>query len=420
MMNFREEAEQLEKYIIERRRWCHVHPELSMEEWETTRMIEEELRKMGMEPHRFEGMPGVWADLEGEAAECIHPARMADHSAKAGAADAAGNAGNERNHRIIMLRADIDALPVTEHTGLEFASENPGVMHACGHDNHIAMLLGGAQLLAAHRSEFSGTIRFLFQPAEEPCSGAVQCMKQGIMNGVDAVFGMHIWGDFDAPYMNFDAGPRMASTSFFTITVKGKAAHGSAPHQGVDAIVAAANIVQQIQTLVSRKNDPLNPLVVTIGKINGGQNYNVIADEVIMEGTTRTHSAEIRNQIEGWLRDVVEYAARANGAEAVLDFRSMAAPVNNDEALSALARACAEKLYGTEALHPFTKVMASEDFAYYMEQAPGVFGFLGTRNESLGINAKNHNDHFTSDESVLKRGAAMYAQFAWDYLEKNA
>ena len=217
--------------------------------------------------------------------------------------------------------------------------------------------------------------------------------------------------------MNFEAGPRMASCDNFRIEVEGKSAHGSTPHQGVDAILTAAHIITEIQAIVSRMNDPLNPLVVTVGKITGGQRFNILADKVIMEGTTRTHSPEMRKKIEPLLRKIAENTADSMGAKATLTFEYFPAPIINDhEDLVRIARNAAIKMYGPDALKPFPKMMISEDFAYFMEKVPAVFGLVGSQNKELGFTAKNHNDHYTVDESVLKRGAAMYAQFAYDFL----
>lgn len=389
-MNFREEAEKNEAYIIEERHYFHAHPELSFQEKETTLAIGRQLQEMGLEPHYFEDYYGVWALIQG------------------GKAD--------ENSRTVALRADIDALPVEEQTGLPFASQKAGVMHACGHDNHIAMLLGAARMLTAHKEELPGNVKLLFQAAEESCHGAEYYVRKGLLQDVDAIYGSHVWSDLSAPFINIEAGERMASCDNFTITVTGLSAHGSAPHNGVDAIVAAAAVIMQLQTIASRQCDPRDALVITIGEISGGQRFNIIADQVIMKGTARTHSKEVRGKIEGWIRTVAENTAAANGAKAVLEYEYYPAPLVNDEKLAEIAQKAAVKLYGKEVLAPMKKATGSEDFSYYLEEVPGVFAFIGTRNEAQGIVAGNHNDHFDVDESMLKKGAALYAQFACEYL----
>ena len=382
-------AKAAEGRIIDIRRDLHRHPELSWQEVRTTGVVEAELAALGIPTRRFDGHTGVMGTLRGT-----------------------GGAGG----KTLLLRADIDALPILEQTGLPFASENEGVMHACGHDTHTAMLLGAARVLAEHRDAFAGEIRLLFQAAEEVNSGANYCVGQQVLAGVDAVFGMHIWGDFDAPYLSIQDGSRMASCDNFTVTVHGVSAHGSAPQQGVDAIVAAAAIVMQLQAVVSRMSDPRVPLVVTIGQFNGGKRFNIIADTVQLVGTVRTHDKTLRGQVEGLLRRVCEHTAAVYGATAELAYQYLAAPVVNDPALAGMARDAAVRLFGQDALKTIPPLMSSEDFAAYLAHVPGVFCFLGGRNEALGFAAANHNEHFAIDESVLVRGAALYAQFALDFL----
>ncbi len=384
-------AKAAEPHIIDLRRDLHRHPELSWQEVRTTDAVAAELAALGVSTRRFEGRTGVLGTLKGRA----------------------GASG-----KTLLLRADIDALPIQENTGLPFASENAGVMHACGHDTHTAMLLGAARILSSLRHSFAGEVRFLFQPAEEISAGSAFVIEQGAMEGVQAVFGLHIWGDFDAPYFSIQEGSRMASCDNFKLTVHGKAAHGSAPQQGVDAVVAAAAMVMQLQTVVSRMSDPRVPLVVTVGQIQGGKRFNIIADTVEMVGTVRTHDKALRKQVEGLIRRVCEHTAAAYGATAELAYEYLAAPVINDPALAGLARAAATRLFGEGVLRDIPPQMSSEDYAAYLEQVPGVFCFLGGRNEALGYGAPNHNDHFAIDEAVLVRGAALYAQFALDFLGK--
>ncbi len=393
-MNYKELAESTEPYIIEQRRWFHQHPELSWKEFCTTDAIALELEKMGYKVYRFEGKTGCYAVLEG--------------------------GRSNSNSRTVALRADIDALPVEEKTGLPFASVNNGVMHACGHDNHIAMLLGAAKMLMKTKDELCGKIKFLFQAAEETSYGAEYYVQQGILNDVDAIMGQHIWGTLDSSYINVQSGPRMASCDNFTIRVEGVSAHGTQPHLGIDALTASAAIIMNLQTFVSRMNDPLNPLVVSIGEMHAGQRFNIIANHAEMHGTVRTFQQEFRMKIEEKLRNIIENTAKAMGAAVTLEYNYYPGPViNDDDDLNKIAQEAVVKLYGEESLSGLQMMMGSEDFAYYSEKIPSVFAFIGSRNEELGITATNHNDHYTVDESVLKRGSAFYAQFAWDYLEKN-
>ena len=394
-MNFREEAEKYEQWIIEQRRFFHQCPELSQEEFNTTKEIGKRLEEMGLEPHYYEGYPGLTADIKG---------------GKAGAGT-----------KTVALRADIDALPVEEHTGLEFCSRNNGVMHACGHDCHISMLLGGVKMLLDHRDELKGSVRILFQPAEEVAMGAKYMIQHGALDGVDAVYGAHIWGGFEAPYLNFETGPRMASCDKFTVEIEGLSAHGSAPHAGVDALTTAMHIVSEAQEIVSRYNDPLNPLVVTFGTINGGQRWNIIPNRVVREGTVRTLSAEMRKRAEELLRSIVEHVTAIHGAKGTVTVEYLTSPViNNHEDLNKIAENAAVKMYGEGCLKHLDSMMGSEDFAFFMDEVPGIYGFLGSYDPKLGYTASNHNDCYTVDESLLKRGAAMYAQFAADYLEAKA
>ncbi|BAK97396.1 amidohydrolase [Oscillibacter valericigenes Sjm18-20] len=390
-MSIKELAKQYDSFIIERRRYYHQHPELSWKEEKTSDSIMSDLEAMGIETKRFRGRTGVLGVIRG------------------------GKPG-----KTVMLRADIDALPIQEHADVPFSSQNQGVMHACGHDCHIAMLLGAAKILSDIRQELCGTVKLLFQAAEETCHGAEYYVEEGLLDGVDAIMGMHIWGTLDAPKINVEGGGRMASCDNFKITVRGRACHGSAPHMGTDAIVAAAAVINNLQTFVSRRNNPLNPLVISIGTIHGGDVFNVIADKVEMEGTIRTFSRELRKDIEGIMRDMIENTAKGCGADASLEYWQFPGPVINEhDDLNRIARNAAAKLYGEEGLAPLEKMTGSEDFAYFMEKIPGIYAFIGARNSEIGAVYGNHSDKFKVDERALHRGSALYAQFAEDYLQNS-
>ncbi|MDR1831810.1 MAG: amidohydrolase [Fusobacteriaceae bacterium] len=390
-MDIRKLSEDANPYIIGKRREFHEHPELSFEEEWTTGHILEALAELGIPAATVDGVYGCVATIKG------------------------GKAG-----KTVMLRADIDALPVSEETGLPFCSKIPGKMHACGHDAHTAMLLGAAKILVAMKDELRGDVKLLFQSAEESCFGAKSYVERGVLKGVDAVFGMHVWGTLEAPYINFEAGNRMASCDNFKITIHGKAAHGSTPQLGHDAVVAAASAVMNIQTMVSRFNNPLNSLVITIGTMKGGERANIISNHVEMEGTVRTFSRELRGQIEEKLRKIVEDSADVLGCTATLDYDSLLDPViNEDPDLVRITRAAATKLFGAEILKDMPQLMGSEDFSMLMKEAPGIYGFIGSVNPEKGTIYSNHDNKYTVDEDILHMGAALYAQFACDYLAEK-
>lgn len=389
-MDIRTFADQYEDYIIDRRRWYHAHPEVSGEEKRTRAQIKTDLEAIGItEIVEMQDCYGLTALIRG------------------------GKPG-----RTVALRTDIDALHITEETGLSFAATN-GNMHACGHDGHIAMLLGAAKILYEMRDELCGNVKLVVEPAEEIGKGGKWMVREGAMSDVDAVYGAHLWGDFDAPYIDVSSGLRMAGAELFTITVEGLAAHGSAPHLGVDAITAAAAIINNVQQYVSRMNDPLNPLVVTIGTITGGTRFNVIPNAVKMDGCVRTFKQD--GHAERCLRQIVEQTAASLGAKATLDYEYLLQPViNQDENLNRIACGAVKKLYGEESIGHLPTMMSSEDFPHLCQGIPYIFAFIGSRNAEKGITYTNHHEKYTVDESVLKRGAAVMAQFAADYLADSS
>ena len=387
-MNVKELAKEQESYVIQCRHYLHSHPELSTKEVNTTRFIKEELEKMGVEVQEFEGITGCVGTIKGD-----------------------------KPGKTVMLRADIDALPFTENPGKRFCSLNPGVMHACGHDCHTSMLLGAAKILSAHRDEIHGTVKLIFQMAEEIGRKSEEYVKRGALEGVDAIFGMHIWSAVPAGKVNFESGERMACSDRFTIKIHGKSSHGSAPHEGKDAIIAGAAAIQALQTIPSRINNPFNALVVTVGIFNGGTKENIIADQAELTGTVRAFNREFRNSMPEVIKSVVEPVVKGYGCSAEVDYYFGPSPLINDhEDLVQIARGAASKEMGEDALIPLKKMTGAEDFSVYMETVPGVFGYLGCRNEEKGIIAAHHHPAFDVDEDVLYHGTGIYVQFALDYL----
>lgn len=389
-MDIKEKAENIKDYIIEMRRHFHQNPELSLEEFETTKKIVNELEKMGIEVSTFkDGLTGCIGTIKG---------------AKEG--------------KTLLLRADIDALSVHEKTNLEFASRVDGKMHACGHDCHAAMLLGVAKILSEMKDKFSGNIKLFFQAAEEIGLGAKLSIEQGVMDNVDACYGVHVTPRFESPKINMQYGERMAATDVFKLTVEGTSSHGSSPHLGHDAIVASAAIITALQTIVSRINNPLKPAVVTIGTIKGGQRFNIIANEVIMEGNVRTFDEIFRKEIETHIREIAESVAKAHSCTAKLEYRyGTGVVLNKDKNLVDIAQNAVKKLYGEDSLVEMEKITGGEDFSLLMEKAPGIFGYIGTRNPEVpGSEKINHHECFTVDEDALIRGTAVAVQFALDYL----
>lgn len=389
-MNFSVEAASLLPWIQKIRRHIHRYPELSFKEKNTTEYIEKELENMGIEVVRFPDYYGLIGILKGK-----------------------------EEGKTLLLRADIDALPVDEENTLDFCSVHKGIMHACGHDCHTAMLLGAAKLLAAHRDQWKGTVKFLFQSGEESGHGSNYYVDHGCLHDVDGAMAIHVMNDIPKGTFNMEAGPRMASCTDFTLTVHGTAAHGSTPHLGHDAIVAASAIIMDIQTLVSREHSPLRPLVVSIGSIRAGSQFNIVADEVVMKGTIRTFDRELFKSMPGRLESLAKGVAEAMGCHVAMDIdTSEPAAINDHEEIRKLAEKAAETLYG-DCLSPMKQKMGSEDFAVIMEKVPSVLCFLGYHSKEDGALYPLHSRNFHINDDMLDRGAALFAEFATDFLGKE-
>lgn len=381
------------EYVRQLRREFHQYPELSMEEQATTKRIAAKLDELQI-PYTInpEKNTGLIAVIQGN-----HPGKA------------------------VALRADIDALPVTETTGLPFASKYPGKMHACGHDTHIAMLLGAARMLVDLKDELYGTVYLDFQPAEELGIGATYMMRFGRwFEEIGAIFGGHIWPDIPAGTIGVRNGPFMAATDKFTIAIQGKQSHGSQPQAGIDAVVVASALVMQLQTLVSRQFGAVQPVVVTVGTIQGGDRWNIVGGKAVLEGTTRYFERSIRQEIEEKMRRMVEATAAAYGATAELRYEAIVPPTINDVTCMNMVRQAVAEVLGEDKVVEHDLVMGGEDFASYQEKKPGAFMLIGTYNPACNAIYFNHSNNFTADENILSSGAAVYAQTAIDWLKTNS
>lgn len=387
-MNVRELAEAYKDQIIAWRRQLHAHPEVAWEETWASAMVAAELESLGLEVARV-AKTGVIGILKGE-----------------------------KPGKTVALRADMDALAVTEAADVPYKSQNPGKMHACGHDGHMAMLLGAAKILSQLKNNISGTVKFIFQPAEEIGLGAPKLIEAGVMEGVDAILGIHLWPDLPSGKVSLAHGPRMASADKLKITVRGKSGHGAMPHQGIDAILAASAIIMNLQSVCSREVAPLEPAVITIGKFTGGTSWNITCDEVTLEGTTRCFSHEVRKNLPLAIDRIVKNTAASFRARADIDYIPINPPVINAPLISEIAAASLRNLYGGDILGELEKVMGGEDFAYLCETIPGAMAFIGIGNKEKKTDYPLHNDKFNIDEDALPIGAALHAQFALDFLNR--
>ncbi len=378
------------------RRDLHRHPELSNREERTGKLVAERLRALGLDEVRHPvARTGVVGVLKG------------------------GRPGP-----VVALRADIDALPIQEKADSPYKSENPGVMHACGHDAHTAMLLGAAEALVKWKARIPGTVVFLFQPAEEGApegeeGGAPLMVKEGALDApkAEAVFGLHVALGVDVGQIGYTEGPIMASSDSFTIEVQGKSVHGALPHLGLDPVPVAAEIVEALQLIVSREVDAQQPKVLTIGRIQGGTRFNIIADRVVMDGTLRTFDPAVRTDMKARMLRTVKGVAEAHGLTASLRFIDAGnAPTVNDPALVRRSLPKLAPIFGKDGVVAIRPLMVAEDFSFYATRAPAVLMILGTRNRAKGIESVNHTPDFDIDEAALPLGVRTLVTLALDFL----
>jgi amidohydrolase len=391
-------AERMSPALVATRRDLHAHPELSNREERTGRMVADRLKQLGLEVRYPVARTGVVGVLRG------------------------GRPG-----RVVALRADMDALPIEEKSDAPYRSQSRGVMHACGHDAHTAMLLGTAEVLAGLRARLPGTVVFLFQPAEEgapegEAGGAPLLVKEGALDDpkVEAVFGLHVGGWASVGQAGYAEGPIFASSDTFAIEVAGRTVHGAEPWKGLDPVPVAAELVQALQQIVSREIDGRQPRVLTIGRIQGGTRFNIIADSVRLDGTVRTHDATVRAEIKKRMERTVRGVAEAHGTTATLRFLDEGNPPTvNDAALARQAVPVLRRIFGDAAV-PVQPQMVAEDFPAYGAKAPYFFFLLGTRNEQRGIASTNHTADFDIDETALPLGVRALATLAWEFTASPA
>lgn len=394
MKNIRTLIDKYYDKVVAYRRHIHAHPELSMEETGTARFIAEQLRAIGLTPVEGVGGNGVVAVVEGA-----------------------------RPGRCVGLRADIDALPIQETTGLPYASQNEGVSHSCGHDMHTAMLLGCAHVLYELRGEMTGAAKLVFQPAEESVlsGGAPDMIADGVLENpfVDAMLGQHIWPSLPTGTAAIRNGPMMASSDRFFITVKGKSSHGSAPEEGVDAVAIAAQVVTALQTIVSRNVSPIDSAVVTVGTIHGGDRYNVVAGEVKMEGTCRNLNPAVRDRMPARIEGIVRGVTEGMGGRYEFTYCRGYSPTVNDAGMFALVYGVMKEQLGENAQIPASPALGGEDFSFYCEQRPSAFFWLGCRDPQIPFErcAPIHNGGLCPQEESMKIGMEVMIRSALRFLE---
>lgn len=392
-LNIIEEIFNLRDEIVENRRWFHAHPELSFQEVNTAARIVDHLRSYGItEIYERIGKTGVVAIIRGSS-----------------------------DGPCIALRADIDALPIQETAEILYKSTNDGVMHACGHDGHIASLLAAAKVLFKQRRNITGIVKLIFQPAEEGYAGALAMVKDGVLEGdscgprVDSIYGIHLWSPDPVGTIGCREGPIMAASDRFKITVKGKGGHGAMPQGTVDAIVEAASVVQALQTIVSRNMDPLESGVVTCGTINGGYGYNIVPDNVVITGTCRSFTPSMQELIKSRMCDVCCGVARTYGGDIKMDYEHGYPPTINAYPECVKVVTCAaSKIVGEEWSAKPQKTMGAEDFSYFLQERPGCFFFVGAA--LPGEPRPHHKSVFDFDETALLVSASMFIQIIRDLL----
>ncbi len=383
-----ETPESVRELVVGWRRHLHQHPELSFHEKNTSQFVADTLASFGSLEITRPTATSVVARLTG------------------------GGPGP-----VLAIRADIDALPIQEANSHDFVSRNAGVMHACGHDGHTAMLLGAVKILVSHRAELRGEIRFLFQHAEELYpGGAREMVNVGVLDGVDKVIGAHLWLGLSCGQVGVKPGPLMASLDTFRVTIEGTGGHAAMPQQTVDPIAVAAQIVTNLQHIVSRNVDPIAPAVISVTQISGGTTTNVIPGSVNMAGTVRTFDPALRARIPELMQRVIAGVTTAHGARYRWEWEPGYNAVINDAAASDLVRRAVVRALGPEVLVEATPTMGAEDFSAYQQAVPGAFFFIGARNEVRGIVHPHHHERFDLDERALDHGTRIFVAAATEFL----
>ncbi len=405
-VDWRAEAETLREQLISWRRDFHKHPELSLKEHRSAGIIAEKLDALGYDVQTGIGETGV-----------------------------VGLLGGDEPGPVVMARFDMDALPILEANEVDYVSQNRGVMHACGHDGHMAMGLGVATLMAQHflhengREDAKGpelerhstparTLKLVFQPGEEGANGAKLMVRDGVLENPrpDVVLTAHLWNEQPVGTVNVTAGAVMAAAERWTCTVRGKGGHGALPHQTVDPIVAASHLVAALQTVVSRSVSPLETAVVTVGSFHSGDAFNVIPDCADLSGTIRTYDADVREMVLNRVQEIVENVPAGCGASAELRIEHITPAVVNDPDAVRVVREAAARVVGDESVESGERTMGSEDAAYFTREIPGCYFFIGSANSERGLDAPHHNPHFDFDEDALSIGAAVMAGAIAHYL----
>ena len=376
------EARNLFEYTRSLRRDFHRHPEIGFQEVRTAGIVARELAELGLEVITGVGKTGVVALLEGK-----------------------------RPGPVALLRFDMDALPIVEETGAEYASQNPGVMHACGHDGHTSIGLTVAHILQAHAGELAGSVKFVFQPAEEGLGGAEAMISDGVLDNPrpDIALALHLWNEKPIGWLGISQGPVMAAADFFKVRLTGRGGHGASPHLAIDPVVASANIVTALQGIVARNIAPLEAAVISVTTIHGGEAFNVIPQTVEMLGTIRTFLPFVRQRVHERFRQIVEGVAGAMDCQVEVDIQWFTPAVVNEARLAHHVAETARSLFPEAAMDESYQTMISEDMAYMLQQIPGCFFFVGSANVEKGLNAPHHHPRFDIDEEALPRAAALMA-----------
>ena len=388
-----EQIDAINEKVVTIRHDLHAHPELSGHEEHTKYLVKGILEASGYKVKEFDEHYGLIADLP----------------------------SSQPDAKRVALRADMDALPIEEHTKAPYASRVPGVMHACGHDSHTAIALGTAIALAEFKDELPGDIRFIFQPSEESKEGgSIQMIEGGALEGVDAIFGLHAYPYLPTGTIGYKYGVMMASADVFTIEIFGKAAHGARPHEGVDAILVSAMAINSLNHIVSRRIDPLHPAVISLGTIEGGSASNIICDHVKVTGTVRTVNEDIRKNIPEMMEEAIKGITTAMGAKYNFDYEFGQPELINDDAMVDIVVKAAQEVIGPQnCIDLKDPVMGGEDFSEYLQRVPGAFFRLGTCNEEKGTCVSQHNSRFDVDDDALQIGMKILSLAALEVLSEG-